>query len=191
VFVGGLAAFGRARRAEANVQETLPYIGEIMLFAGNFAPQGWAMCDGQILAIAPNQALFSLLGTAYGGNGTTTFALPDLRGRSPLHWGQGAGLSNRVRGEQGGEVDHTLTLAELPAHTHAVRGSAGDGTSASPAGTYIARNAASIPLYAATANTTMAAGVFSTAGGGQPHPNRQPVLALNFIIALQGIYPNP
>ena len=134
------------------MQETLPYIGEIMLFAGNFAPQGWAMCDGQILAIAPNQALFSLLGTAYGGNGTTTFALPDLRGRSPLHWGQGAGLSNRVRGEQGGEVDHTLTLAELPAHTHAVRGSASDGTSASPAGTYIARNAASIPLYAATAN---------------------------------------
>src|SRR3954470_22596670 len=111
-----------------------PFIGQIILFAGNFAPKGWAFCSGQLLSIAQNSALFSLLGTTYGGNGQTTFALPDLRSRVPIHAGQGPGLTNYVQGEQTGVENVTLTTPQLPAHTHAVNGVASGGNQASPAG---------------------------------------------------------
>ena len=117
-----------------------PFIGEIMLFAGNFAPRNWALCNGQILSIAQNTALFSILGTTYGGNGQTTFALPDLRGRVPIHAGQGPGLTNRTLGENGGEEAHVLTSAEMPMHTHGAVVTSSNGTSASPAGLLPARD---------------------------------------------------
>ena len=160
-----------------------------MLWAGNFAPKGWALCNGQLLPIAQNQALFSLLGTMYGGNGQTTFALPDMRGRTPMHFGQGPGLSARALGERPGEEAHTLVLAEMASHTHTARGTTAFGTSASPAGMVPARSAAQIPQFGATADTLMAP-VIALAGGGQPHENRQPYTALNYVIALQGVYPS-
>ncbi len=190
VFLGGLLAFGRPRGALAGTQSIEPFLGEIMLISCNFAPKGWALCNGQLLSIAQNQGLFSLLGTTYGGNGQTTFALPDLRGRSPMHWGQGPGLSSRSLGERSGETNHTLTLAELAAHAHVARCSSSAGTSASPAGMVLARNAASVPGYAANADTTMAANAIGSVGGSQPHTNQQPLLTLNYCIALQGVFPS-
>ena len=188
--LAGLAAFGRPRWAEADtVLSTNPYLGEIMLVPFDFAPDGWAMCNGQFLPIAQNQSLFSLLGTTYGGDGVTTFRLPDLRGRSPLHWGQGNGLSNRAQGEVGGEVHHTLTPAELPAHSHGARGSSADGNATDPAGMFPARSAASVPQWSPTADTSLAPGAISTVGGSQPHSNTQPILVLNYVIALQGQFP--
>ena len=188
VFLAGAAVFGRERRAEADTQSIEPYIGEIMLFAGNFAPRNWALCNGQLLPINQNQALFSLLGTNFGGNGQTTFALPDLRGRVPIHWGQGPGLTNRVLGERSGEDAHTLQALEMPSHSHVARSSSAAGTSASPSGMYFARSAAQIPQYAGAADTTLGGAITAT-GGGQPHANHQPVLALNYVIALVGVYP--
>lgn len=189
-FIAGLAAFGRPRRAEADtILSTEPYLGDIMLVPFDFAPQGWVMCNGQFLPIATNPALFSLLGTTYGGDGVTNFRLPDLRGRSPLHWGQGNGLSNRARGEVGGEVQHTLTLAELPAHSHVARGKSADGTTPNPAGMFPARSKASVPQWGTTADTSLASAVISTVGGSQSHSNTQPILVLNYVIALQGQFP--
>lgn len=187
----GAAFFGRARRSEAEVQAIEPYLGEIMLFSGNFAPKGWALCNGQLLAINQNQALFSLLGTTYGGNGSTTFALPDLRGRVPIHQGQGPGLSPRVLGERAGAEHHTLAVAEMPAHAHVARASSAAGTAAGPAGMVPARNPAQIPQYGPSADATLAAGAISAAGGSQSHTNMQPVLTLNYVIALQGTFPSP
>lgn len=166
-----------------------PYIGEVRIWAGNFAPTGWAMCDGQIMSIAQNTALFSLLGVTYGGNGVTTFALPDLRGRVPIQPGQGAGLSSRARGEAGGAETHTLDVTQMPAHTHTAGASSGNGTSAAAAGNVPARSPAAIPQYAPTSDALLAPNAVGSAGGGQPHNNLQPYLALNFIIALQGMYP--
>jgi microcystin-dependent protein len=176
----------QARAATAGFD---PFIGEIMIFAGNFAPNGWAFCHGQILPIAQFTALFSLLGTTYGGNGVNTFALPDLRGRVPIQFGQGPGLPNFSLGEQAGEMTHTLIVNEMPAHSHAHLADDSAGTQSSPTAALPARDPSGSPAYGANLNTTMASTTIGPSGGSQPHNNMQPYLALNFCIALEGIYP--
>lgn len=173
------------------------YIAEIRLFAGNFAPRGWAFCQGQILSIAQNTALFALLGTTYGGNGQTTFALPDLRGRVPVGTGQGPGLSNVTLGEVGGAPTHTLIITEMPAHNHTAQttvNAAATGTTTSPSGNYPAGSTARDNIYNNTSNATMNPGMAQTmvgiAGGSQPHNNMQPYLGLNYIICMEGIFPS-
>lgn len=168
------------------------FVGEIKLFGGNFAPVGWAMCNGSFLAIAQNTALFALLGTTYGGNGSTTFALPDLRGRVPIHQGQGAGLSSRILGESGGSETVILTANQLPVHTHPFQCSGNPGDSRSPAGAYPALDAtAATPLYSdGAAGATMNGTLCQPTGGGQAHENRMPFLAVNYIISLFGIFPS-
>ena len=163
-----------------------PYIGEIKVVSFGFPPRGWAFCNGQLLPIAQNQALFSLLGTNYGGNGVTTFALPNLGGRMPIHQGQGPGQASAV-GAIGGEAAHTLTLSELPAHTHVVSARS-TGNSSTPAGNRFAGS--TTPMFSPSANTTMSPAALASVGGGQPHENRGPFLVLNFVIALVGIYPS-
>jgi microcystin-dependent protein len=187
--LAGAALPWRPRPARAETQGFEQYLGEIKLFALGFAPQGWALCNGQLLPINQNQALFSILGTQYGGDGQVNFALPDLRGRVAIHQGQGPGLSPYSVGQRAGEEAHTLTLAELPAHAHVARASSAVGSAVGPTGQVPARNAAQVPQYAATANTVMATGAISTVGGSQAHSNMQPYLALNYCIALQGVYP--
>jgi microcystin-dependent protein len=193
-FVAGGAVLGRtAKAADAPPVRTLdgdPWVGEIALVPYNFAPTGWAVCDGQLMSIAQNTALFSLLGTTYGGDGQTTFALPDLRGRVPIHQGQGPGLSPRTLGEGGGEENHTLGIPELPSHSHAAQASSANGTSDSPVGGVPARNAAGTPGYAAAPNAAQAATAIAAAGGGQAHNNMPPYLAMTYIISLFGIYPS-
>ncbi|PTA68507.1 phage tail protein [Deinococcus arcticus] len=164
-----------------------PFIGTIQICALPFAPRGWATCDGQLLPINQNQALFSILGTTYGGNGQTNFALPDLRGRVPMHWGTQGGLPMNL-GQAGGQATHTLTLAELPAHSHALGASASAGSTSLPAGALLA----SAPLYAAASSplTALANTTVGSAGGSQPHPNLPPLSTLNFVIALVGIFPS-
>jgi len=164
-----------------------PFIAEIRLVSFNFAPKGWAMCNGQLLPINQNQALFSILGTTYGGNGQTTFALPDLRGRSPVHMGAGAGLTPRELGEVGGSSSHLLTTAELPQHTHQAFGQTA-GTTGSPSNAVWADSGKA--AYAAAPSTALAADSISTAGGSQPHPNLPPYLTGNFVIAIEGIFPS-
>lgn len=170
-----------------------PFIGEIRMFGGNFAPRGNAFCNGQIISIAQNTALFSILGTTYGGNGTTTFALPNLQSRAPMHFGQGPGLSQRSLGETGGVETVTLSTTQIPAHNHQATGLAAAGNQGSPAGATwatvnVGRNPA--PLYApAPSNTTMNPAAIAQTGGGQPHENMPPFLAINFIIATQGVFP--
>lgn len=165
------------------------------MFGGNFAPRGWAFCNGQILPIAQNTALFSILGTTYGGNGQTTFALPDLRGRSPMQWGQGPGLTPRSLGEASGTETVTLLTNQMPAHTHALRANSGQGDSFSPDGTVsaIGVDASQQPLNiysSGTVNATMNPAAIGAAGGSQPHDNMSPFLCVSFIIALEGIYPS-
>jgi microcystin-dependent protein len=165
------------------------FIGEIRIFAGTFAPVGWAFCQGQLLAIAQNDALFSLIGTTYGGDGQTTFALPDLRGRFPVHQGQGPGLSNYTIGEITGTETVTLTVPQLPNHTHTANAGSG-GNNLSPAGNVWATDAGgNTAAYSDTSNASMAATAIGVAGGSQPHDNIQPFLGVNFIIALEGIFP--
>lgn len=188
--IAGLALLGRARRAEASTDSLQPFVGEIMLFAGNFAPVGWALCNGQLLPISQNTALFSLLGTNYGGNGVSTFGLPDLRGRAPVHFGQGPGLSNYLVGQIGGEEAHVLVQGEMPAHSHTAYGDAANGTSDTPTNLLPARNPAGIPTYGATPSTPMALSHIAAAGQNQPHANMQPFLAINYCIALSGVYPS-
>jgi microcystin-dependent protein len=163
-----------------------PFLGEIRMFGGNFAPQGWATCDGQILPIAQNTALFSLLGTTYGGNGQTTFALPDLRGRLPVHIGGGLTI-----GQAGGSETVILTTTNLPAHTHTAN-AASAATTLSPAGQYWAADpGANVAPYAAAPDGSVMSGTaIGAQGGSQPHANMQPFLAVTFIIALEGIYPS-
>jgi microcystin-dependent protein len=163
-----------------------PFIGEIRLFGFNFAPRGWAPCQGQLLSIAQNTALFALLGTMYGGNGQTTFALPDLRGRFPMSFGQGAGLTNRTQGEMSGTETVTLTQGQMPPHNHPLRSTNQPSGTTRPAGNYPAGGGA----YAAAADGTMAPDVVNVAGGGQPHDNIPPYLVLNYCIALEGIFPS-
>ena len=161
-----------------------PFMGEVKIISWNFAPQGWAFCNGQLLPINQNQALFSLLGTMYGGNGQTTFALPDLRGRVPVH----VGSSFTVQGQRGGEASHTLTQSEMPQHLHMLQASTTNGDSANANNTVLA---AALNLYGAPVNlTTLSPLSVTNVGGSQPHENRQPFLVLNFIIALSGIFPS-
>jgi microcystin-dependent protein len=161
-----------------------PFIGEIRPFAFNFPPKGWASCNGQLLPINQNQALFALLGTTYGGDGRVNFALPDYRGRAPV----GLGLSI-VQGEKTGEEAHTLTQAEMPAHTHA-RASSNQATTASPAGNVLAaRPRRGVSRYAPGGASSMLADGTQLEGGSQPHNNMQPYLTIQFAIALQGIFP--
>jgi len=177
------------------------FLGEIRWVPYNFTPRGWATCDGQLLPISQNTALFSLLGTTYGGDGQTTFALPDLRGRTPIHRGNGPGLSTRYLGEQGGAEVATLTEQQIPAHNHALKAHTGVGKVTSPAGAAIARPGVrktpdgpwsyadlysfvnAVPAY------VMAPGSIGSTGGGQPHENMSPFTTLTCIIALQGIFP--
>ena len=165
------------------------FLGEVRLFAGGIPPAGWAFCDGQLLAITSNVPLFSVLGTTYGGNGTTTFALPDLRGRVAIHPGEGPDLTSRALGESSGSESLTLTGDQLPAHTHAVRASTANGSSASPVGAVPARTPSANPQYAASADTSLAPEAVLGAGGSQPHNNMQPYLVVSYIIAIQGNMP--
>ena len=166
-----------------------PFIGELRLFPYNFAPRGWAFCNGQILSIAQNTALFSLLGTTYGGNGQTTFALPDLRGRVPISSGQGPGLANYVLGQQAGAETVTLTVNNMPSHNHAVQASTEDATSSQPGGKIPA--AVGAGAYGGpAADTTMAGNMIGIAGNSQPVSIVQPYLTLNWCIALEGIFPS-
>ena len=168
-----------------------PFLGQIITTGFNFAPRGYANCDGQMLPIAQNSALFALLGTQFGGNGTTNFRLPDLRGRVPIHQGQGQGLSSRVMGESAGEEAHTLTTNEMPMHSHAINASSSVGDHASPAGNVLAQSSTrGTNNYATTANATLAPSAVVTSGGGQAHNNMQPYLVVNYAIALTGIFPS-
>ena len=167
-----------------------PFIGQIMVFAGNFAPQGWAQCNGQLMPISQYDALFSLIGTTYGGDGQTTFALPDLRSRVPIHQGQGPGLSGYVIGQNGGAEAVTLLTTQLPVHTHPAMGNSDAGTNTDPTGGVWASGSTSTYIAGASANTNMNPTSISGSGGGQPHDNMLPFLTLNFCIALEGIYPS-
>ena len=169
-----------------------PYVGEIRMFAGTFAPAGWALCAGQQLPISQYEALFSLLGTTYGGDGQTTFNLPDLRSRAPVHQGQGTGLAAYTIGEAGGAEAVTLLSGQLGSHAHVAQGNSSNGTTASPAGQVWAAQL-SVKQFsdvAPSGSTTMNAGAIAATGGGQPHDNMIPFQAINFIIALEGIYPS-
>lgn len=164
-----------------------PFLSEIRMFSFSFAPRGWGKCDGQLLPINQNQALFALLGTTFGGNGQTTFALPELRGRSPLHFGSGSGLTGRQLGERGGEEAHTLTAGEMPGHTHVVNVVDRPGTQSIPANGYFAAHRGG---YAESGIATLGAGTVVVAGGSQAHVNMPPYSVVNFCIALQGIFPS-
>ena len=169
-----------------------PFVAEIRMFGGNFAPRGWAFCNGQLLSIAQNTALFSLLGTTYGGNGQTTFGLPDLQGRSPMHRGDGPGLTPRVQGEMSGEPTVTLAASQIPAHTHQAQADASASGQSSPVNaTWGAGGRGRPPAYSANPpGATLSGQALAPTGGGQPHNNRSPYLGVSFIIALQGIFPS-
>jgi microcystin-dependent protein len=159
-----------------------PFLGEIKIVSWNFPPKGWAFCTGQLLPINQNQALFSVLGTTYGGDGMRTFGLPNLQGRTPGHVGNGV-----VLGEMGGETAHTLNISELPAHTHVPTASSDNSDTDLPVGNYLG---AVDNFYAPNANTSLQPATVTVIGGNQPHENMSPYLVLNFIIALQGIFPS-
>ena len=167
-----------------------PFVGEIRMFAGNFAPRGWAFCDGQLLAVSQNDALFSLLGTIYGGDGRTTFGLPDLRGRIPLHAGNGPGLSQRRLGAKAGAETVTLTVNQIPNHTHPLNGTSANGDTVNPQNGLLATDLAE-DTYAEDFNSVnMSTSAISSLGGSRSHSNLMPTLCVNFIIALFGIYPS-
>lgn len=169
-----------------------PFVAEIRIFAGNFAPRGWAFCNGQLLPISQNTALFSLIGTTYGGDGRTTTALPNLQGRAPMHPGRGPGLTPRQLGQKGGTETVNLSEAQMPSHTHAMNASAVVGKLQSP-GTASNRVLGRAGMYQTNTSSnlvSMASQALPNAGGSQPHNNLQPFLAMNFIIALVGLYPS-
>ena len=163
-----------------------PYVGEIRMFAGNFAPAGWMFCEGQLLPISENETLFQLIGTTYGGDGESTFALPDMRGRIPIHQGNGFILA-----ETGGVEDVTLSTQQIPAHTHPLVASTAVGSAADPSGNVLAASGSSNVYRPAPAAALMAAQSVASVGGSQPHSNMQPYLCLNHIISLFGIFPSP
>lgn len=180
--------FSLTRSKEASMSE--PFLGEIRIVGFNFAPRGWAYCDGQILPINQNQSLYSLLGTTYGGDGRTSFALPDLRSRTPIHRGDGHPL-----GQKSGAETVTLTAAEIAAHTHTAQASSQDNDQINPSGRVLGRTPDAFPLQLfhaaeAVSSTSMRAGSITNAGGGQAHDNMQPYLTLSFCIALQGLFPS-
>jgi microcystin-dependent protein len=167
-----------------------PFLAEIRIFPFNFAPTGWALCDGQLMSISQNTALFSLLGTTYGGDGRSTFGLPNLQGQAPMQQGQGPGLSLRDLGENGGEMAVALLQTQMPSHSHSLHADAIDLADTNE----VSQNASFAQsgggtLYQTSSNVTLAPQALPPAGGGQPHTNLQPYLTLNFCIALQGIYP--
>jgi microcystin-dependent protein len=167
-----------------------PFVGEIRMFGFGFAPQGWAPCNGQLMPIAENPALFDLLGTTYGGDGQATFALPDLRSRVPAGQGQGPGLSAYAEGQAGGAETVTLAAAQMPGHTHPVKASSNAADSDRPEGRALARSAGHIYTAQPDTSTVMNADMLGDTGGSQPHDNIQPYLAVNFCIALVGIFPS-
>lgn len=167
-----------------------PFIGQIIMFGGNFAPRNWAFCDGQLIAISSNPALFSLLGTTYGGNGETTFGLPDLRGRVPIHAGQGPGLPNFPLGSKGGEIEHMLVANEIPAHNHLIRASNAEGNTNLPTNAVLAKSGTGRFGQASNPTHDLAANALANTGGNQPHNNLQPYTTVNFIIALTGVFPS-
>lgn len=167
-----------------------PFIAEIRIFAGNFAPRSWAFCDGQLLPIAQNTALFSLIGTTYGGDGRTTTALPNLQGRAPMHPGRGPGLTDRRLGQSLGVETVTLTEAQLPNHLHSLMGSISNVNQATPGNNTFGQRVRAYNSNATSNLAAMAPQALPTVGGGQAHNNMQPFLVLNFIIALQGLYPS-
>ena len=163
-----------------------PYVGEIRLFAGNFAPAGWMFCDGQLLPIAENETLFQLIGTTYGGDGQSTFALPDLRGRVPIHFGNGFTLAGT-----GGAETVTLTVPQIPAHSHPFLASADPANSPNPAAHVLAEPASTTPYFAGPPAVPLAPQAITPTGGSQPHTNLQPYLCIHYIISLFGIFPSP
>jgi len=166
------------------------FIGEIRMFAGNFAPRGWATCDGQLLSVSQNDALFSLLGTQYGGDGRTTFGLPDFRGRIPLHYGQGPGLTSRPIGHKAGSETHTLSANEVASHNHALMASSNPAADTNPAGKVTATSTGN--LYGSNVSVPMASDAIGPSGNASPaaHSNLMPTLCVTFIIALFGVYPS-
>jgi microcystin-dependent protein len=167
-----------------------PFVAEIRIFPFNFAPKGWAWCDGQLLPLSQNTALFSLLGTTYGGDGKSNFALPDLQGRAPMHPGQGPGLSLHDLGETGGSETVTLLESEIPAHSHALRASSDDADLQIPGPAFSVAKSTGQALYSTTATLApLAPEALAPAGGDQPHNNLQPYLTFYFCIALQGVFP--
>jgi microcystin-dependent protein len=168
-----------------------PYIGEIRLVGFNFAPQGWAFCNGQLMAISENDALFNLIGTTYGGDGQNTFALPNLQSRVIVHQGQGPGLSNHIIGENAGVESVTVTTPQLPIHNHAANCSSSAGSQSSPVGNIWSADAAGLTAeYSNNQNGHMNAAAIGQSGGNQPHENRMPFLAMNYIISLFGVFPS-
>ncbi|NVB39024.1 phage tail protein [Pseudenhygromyxa sp. WMMC2535] len=166
-----------------------PFIGQIIIFAGNFAPRGWAMCHGQLLSISENTALFSILGTTYGGNGKTTFGLPDLRGRVPISAGDGPGLSVHTLGQKSGAEQVTLSAANMPSHNHSLNVFSGDAKQSSASGNVLGD--AQTQVYSSDSpNATASEHAIANTGGSQPVSTMQPYLAINYIIALQGLYPS-
>jgi microcystin-dependent protein len=163
-----------------------PYVGEIRMFAGNFAPAGWMFCEGQLLPISENETLFQLIGTTYGGDGQSTFGLPDLRGRLPLHQG-----NSFILAETGGVEEVTLTVQQIPSHTHPMLGSTDPSTVLNAQNNVIGTPATATPFFAAAPNVALAPASVSPVGGSQPHTNFQPYLCVNFIISLFGIFPSP
>lgn len=167
-----------------------PFLAEVRIVGFNFAPRGWAFCDGQILPINQNQSLYSLLGTTYGGDGRTTFALPDLRGRVPIHVGSsGDGGAHHTEGQKSGEETHTLAANEMPQHNHVVKASTANATVTDPSSMVLAATTSDVYTDSAT-SVDLASGTSLNAGGGQAHDNMQPYLAVNFCIALQGLFPS-
>jgi microcystin-dependent protein len=164
----------------------MPFVGEIRMFAGNYAPAGWAFCEGQLLPIAENEVLFQLIGTSYGGDGQENFALPDLQGRIPIHQGNGFSLA-----ETGGAEDITLTVQQIPSHSHPIQGSTSIANDANPTNNIVAEASLFSGYIAANPTVQMAASAIASVGGSQPHTNFQPYLCINFIISLFGIFPPP
>ena len=168
-----------------------PYVGEIRMFAGNFAPVGWMFCDGQLLPISENETLFQLIGTTYGGDGEETFALPNLQSRVPIHMGNGPDGVTYPLAEMAGVEEVTLTTQQIPAHTHPLMGSTQNATDSSPAGNVTGKTATRIYVNNRPPDTSMNSMSIGQAGGSQPHTNLQPFLCINYIISLYGIFPQP
>jgi microcystin-dependent protein len=168
-----------------------PFIGEIRMFGGSFAPSGWAFCNGALIPISENDALFNLIGTTYGGDGQETFALPNLQGRIPIHQGQGPGISQNYQiGEQGGVEQVTLTTSQIPAHTHTLMASSDPGNATGPGGNLLSNPFNTFPYFPGAGPQQLNASTLQPAGGSQPHDNMMPFLCVSFIISLFGIFPS-